>query len=192
MEFDELQKIWDAQNNQPLYVMNEQALHNRIQVKKRKGQQITNVTELLLIVVNIGSATFVIGTSMASQKSNIFLYLMGAWMFGTAAYTLVSRIRRINGNQKFDRSIRGDLDYAIGIATYQVNLSYLMRWNTVPIGTLVVFGVWEGGKSILAAALILIFFAVTFYLSGFEHQFYKNRKLELETLRHKLENEAAA
>ncbi len=33
MEFDEMKKIWDAQNNQPLYVIDEKALHNRIQSK---------------------------------------------------------------------------------------------------------------------------------------------------------------
>src|SRR4051812_1101237 len=33
MEFDEMKKIWDAQNNQPLYVIDEKGLHNRIQSK---------------------------------------------------------------------------------------------------------------------------------------------------------------
>src|SRR5690349_6966310 len=35
MEFDEIKKIWDAQNNQPLYVIDEKALHNRIQSKMK-------------------------------------------------------------------------------------------------------------------------------------------------------------
>jgi hypothetical protein len=41
MEFDEMKKIWDAQNNQPLYVLDEKALHNRFSGKphpKDKGQ----------------------------------------------------------------------------------------------------------------------------------------------------------
>jgi hypothetical protein len=189
MEFDEMQKIWDAQNNQPLYAFNEKALHNRILVKMNKGQHITNVSELLLIVVNFGSATFIIGTTLASHRSNIFLYIMGAWMFGTAVYTLASRIKRISANQRYDRTMRGDLDYAIHIATYQANLSRLMRWNIVPIGTLVILSTWEGGKHIVFAIVILVFFALTFYLSGFEHRIYENRKHELEVLKEKLESE---
>ena len=34
MEFDELKKIWDSQNNEVLYAINEKALHDRIRTKK--------------------------------------------------------------------------------------------------------------------------------------------------------------
>ena len=37
MEFEDLQKIWDTQNNKPMYVINEEALHRRILSKKNKA-----------------------------------------------------------------------------------------------------------------------------------------------------------
>ena len=59
MEFDELKQVWDSQNNELLYAINEQALHNRILSKKKQAYHITNVSELLMIIVNMGAGYFV-------------------------------------------------------------------------------------------------------------------------------------
>jgi hypothetical protein len=48
MEFEELRKIWDAQNNQPLYAINEKAMYNLILSKKKQAHHITNISELLI------------------------------------------------------------------------------------------------------------------------------------------------
>jgi hypothetical protein len=189
MEFDEMKKIWDTQNNEPIYGINEKALHNRVLSKKNQARHITNVTELLSIVANIVSASFIFGINIYKQSENVFLYILSAWMFGTALYLLVSRIRRIKNDHQFDRSLHGDLAYAIAVATYQVNLSRLMRWNVLPIGILILLGIWDGGKSIWLALGILIFFILTIYASGWEHNIYKSKKRELEILKSKLEEE---
>lgn len=189
MEFDELKKIWDSQNNEPFYGINEKALHNRILSKKNQAHHITKISELLSITVYIVTACFIFGLNFFKQRGNVFMYLLAAWMLGSALYLLVSRFRRVNGNQKFDRSMRGDLSHAISVATYQVRISNLMRWNILPIGILIILGVWDSGKSIWLAMGILIFFLLTNYASGWEHRIYKARKRELEILQDKLENE---
>ena len=189
MEFEELKKIWDSQNNEPLYGFNEKALHNRILSKKRQAYHITNASELLGIIVNIGAGTFILGVTSFKQSGNISMYLLSVWMLMSGLYFLVSRIRRIRGDYRFDRSMRGDLNHAISVAAYQVRLSQLMRWNIVPIGILTLMGVWGGGKSLWLAVGILIFFVVANYAAGWEHGIYKARKRELEILQNKLENE---
>jgi hypothetical protein len=189
MEFEELQKIWDSQNNHNMYAINEQALHNRILSKKKQVYYITNVSELLLIFVNISAGAFVLGTNFFNARESIFLYSLSLWMFGSAFYLILSRIRRIASGLQFDRSLRGDLAYAISIATYQVRLSQLMRWNILPIGTLVILGVWNSGRPIWVALGILVFFLFAHYAGGWEHSIYKNKKRELETLQSKLTNE---
>ena len=68
MEFDDMKKIWDSQNNETIYGINEKALHNRIQAKKRKANRITNVSELLLIVTNVASGGFVLGMNLYKQN----------------------------------------------------------------------------------------------------------------------------
>jgi hypothetical protein len=189
MEFEELQKIWDTQNNKALYVIDEKALHNRILSKKKQGLHITNTSELLSIVVNAGGGCFIFGVNFFKQSSNIFMYILSAWMLSTAFYSLISRIRRIRANKRFDRSMSGDLDHAIWVATYQVRFSQILRWNILPIGTLIILSVWDRGKSVWLAAGMLVFFVLTYYASRWEHNIYKRKKRELEILRTKLENE---
>jgi len=189
MEFDEMKKIWDSQNNEPLYAINEKALHNRILSKKRQAFYITNTSELLCITAYFFTGCFILGMNFFRQGANIFMYTLSAWMLISAGYVFVRRIRRINSDHQFDRSVRGDLAHAISVASYQVNFSRLVRWNILPIGILIVAGVWDGRKSLWFAVGILIFFVLTGYASGWEHRIYKARKRELEILQGKLENE---
>jgi hypothetical protein len=186
MEFDELQKIWDSQNNQVLYAINEKAMHQHIEIKMKKGKHITNISELLLIIVNLVTGSFIIAVNLFKQQVNISLYLVAAWMLGTALYSLVSRIRRIKGNQRFDRSLQGDLDHAISLASYQVRLSQIMRWNMLPVAVLTVVSIWEGGKSLWIAGILVGFFALAWFAARWEHGIYKSRKRALEKLQTKL------
>ena len=189
MEFEELKKIWDSQNDEPIYGINEKALHNRILSKKKKAHHITNISELLCIIVYIGAGCFILGQNLFKQSGNIFMYTLSAWMLGSALYFLVSRIRRIRDDNQFDRSMRGDLSHAISVATYQVRLSQLGRWNILPIGILSLLAVWNGGKSIWWVVGLGIFFVLTIYAAGWEHRIYKARKRELDALQNKLEKE---
>ncbi|MFD2933392.1 hypothetical protein [Spirosoma flavum] len=189
MEFDELQKIWNSQTNEPLWVINENALHNRILAKKEQARHIANFSELLLIFVNAGTGIFVLGLNFFKRPESLVMYLMAAWMFATALYVLASRIRRLKSENKFDRSMLGELNHALEMATYQVRLSGLMRWNIVPIGTLSLLGIWESGKSIGIAVGILAFAALSYFAGGWEHRVYVAKKRELATLQKKLLHE---
>jgi hypothetical protein len=187
MEFEELQKIWDAQNNKPLYVIDEEALHNRILSKKNQGLHITNASELLSVMVNMAGGFFIFGFYFFKQNHNLFMYILSAWMLCTAFYVLVGRIRRIKAANRYDRSMAGDLDQAISVATYQVRFSQLMRWNVLPIGLLSILGILDGGKSLWIAGGMIVFLCLTHYAGRWEHNIYKRRKQELELLRNKLE-----
>ena len=147
-------------------------------------------TELLLIIVNIGAGGFLLELNGFKPHPNIFTYVLAAWMFCTTLYVWMSRSQRIKRNKdRFEQSMRGDLDHAISTSAYQVRLSRIMRWNIVPIGLLTLLCVWEGGKSVWLAGGTLLFFGVTYYASGFEHRFYKRRKRELQMLQKNLEKE---
>lgn len=189
MEFDEMKRIWDTQNNEPLYAINEKALHNRILAKKNKGHHITNVSELFWIIGNMAAGCIVLGMNLVKESDNIFVYILSAWMIASSIYMIVSRIRRIKGNHRFDRSMRGDLDYAISVAAYQINLSNLGRFNVLPIGILSILTVWDEGKSLWWAVGLIILFFLANYAAAWEHRIYKARKIELDTLQSKLENE---
>ena len=189
MEFDEMKKIWDSQNNELLYGINEQALHNRILSKKNQALHITNFSELLSIIVYTVAGCFIFGITFAKQNGNVFMYLLSAWILITALYCLLSRVKRIKGDYRYNRSMHGDLDHAIAVATYQTRFSLLMRWNLLPFSILILLGVWDGEKSVWIALGIIVFFVLTNYAAGWEHAIYKSRKRELEILKGKLENE---
>ncbi|CAN5611820.1 hypothetical protein BH09BAC4_BH09BAC4_20140 [soil metagenome] len=189
MEFDELQKIWDSQTHEPRWTINETALHKRILVKKEKVSYIANFSELLLLVVNSSAGGLVLGLNYFNPPTNLSLYLMSAWMLGTALYVLMSRIRRLKSGDTFDRSLLGELNHAVSMATYQVRLSQLMRWNIVPIGLLSLLGFWASGKPVWLSLGLLIFFGMTYFASGWEHRLYSAKKRELEALKLKLEQE---
>lgn len=187
MEFDEMKKIWDTQSNAPLYTFSEQALHKRIEAKKNQGQHITNFSELLWIIGNLAGGSVIVAVNFSGSRQSVSMYGLAAWMLATAVYMVVIRARRLKAESRFDRSLRGDLSYALSVATHQVRISQLGRWNILPIGIFVMLGVWDNGKSLWWLTGLVIFSLAVIYFSGWEHNFYKRRKHELETLRLKLE-----
>jgi hypothetical protein len=190
MEFEELKKIWNMQTNETLYAINEQALHNRILSKKRSAGHIVNVSELLSIFANMASGLFALGMIIFKPHVYIFMYVLAAWTLLATIYLVVVRIRRRDNENRFDRSMLGDLHHAISNATYQVQLARIMLWNTLPIGILLLFGFWETGKlSVWVIAGMLLFFVFIYFAGGWESNIYKNKKRELEVLQKKLENE---
>ena len=186
MEFDEIKKIWDSQNNRYMYAMNEQALYNRVLAKKKKATRTTDISELILIVANLGAGVTIILLNMTDKTPSISLYGMAAWMLFSGLYTLTNRLKRLSTVGQYDRSVLGDLQHALSVATYQVRLSQINRWNVLPIAILCVAAMWESGKPFWVSGLLIAFFLLTHFASRWEHGIYVSRKKELESLLKKL------
>jgi hypothetical protein len=187
MEFDEIKKIWDAQNNQPLYVIDENALHKSIQSKMNKILHFTSISELSLIMINLGTGAILLGRNPFKTGSNIFICIEAIWMFAIVVYLVVSRIRRIKASRQFDRSIYGDLNYAISLASYQMRISQIIRWNFLPMGAIMIFSGWEAGELFKVSAVILVSYTLAFYVASKGYRANKSRKRELQALKEKLE-----
>lgn len=183
MEFDELQQIWNKQNNQVMYTINEQEVQQIIEAKRDQALHITDTSELLLVIVNLGAGIF---TLWSNSTQNISIYVMSVWMLATAGWVLFGRIRRIKNSGTFDRSLLGELQHAASVATYQVRLSSVMRLNVLPIGILILMAVWEGGKPAWVTLLVVILFGLAYKVGGWEHGIYKSRRQEIEALLNKL------
>jgi len=183
MEFEELRKVWDTQNNEPMYVINESALYKSVTSKKEKGLKITNISELLSIIVHLGASAFILLSTILDRSSNIYMYILAGWMMMTGVYCLFGRIQRKRGDRQFDRTMLGDLNYAVSIATYQVRFSALLRWNAIPIALLTLLGVWDAVRSPWMIIILTLFFAATLFASSWEHKYYKTRRRDVEELR---------
>jgi len=69
---------------------------------------------------------------------------------------------------------------------YQAHISQIMLWNILPTGALTIL--WEGGKPTWIAMVLLLFFALSYYAGGWEHNIYKRKKREVEVLKRKLDS----
>lgn len=187
MDFDEMKKIWDAQNNRPLYVLDEKALHNRIHAKMNTVLRLTGISEMMLILINLGTAAFLFFDNHFTAGSNIFLGVEALWMFGIVVYLIISRARRIKASRQFDRTLHGDLDHAISLANYRIRIDKMVRWNFLPMGAILLFSGWESGKLLKVAIVIVVSYTLAFYVTSKGYQANKRRKRELEILKEKLE-----
>jgi hypothetical protein len=169
-----------------MYAINESALQRKILKRKNKAIYITNISELLMILVNGGAGCFIFILNAMRESSSIALYVMAGWMFLIGTYMLFSRIKRLQTDKQYDRSILGDINYAVFIATNQVRISQLGRWNAVPISILSAVALWQNEKSIWIISLTVLFFVLVYVASGREHNFYVAQKKELETLKKNL------
>jgi len=186
-EFDDLKKIWDAQNNQPLYVIDEQALYSRIHSRANNVRRLTNVTDWTLILINLVVVIVLLALNPIEPGANVFIYVEAAWVFATVVYFVVSHIRRIWAGRRFDRSIHGDLNHAIFLASYQMRIAQIIRWNLLPLGAIMIYGGWEAGKLLKVAAVVLISHTLAFYVTGKGYRTNQRRKRELQVLKEKLE-----
>jgi len=187
MEFDEMKKIWDGQSHQSLYVIDEKALHNRIRSKMNSVRHAASITEWLSIIVYLGAGGILLVLNPFKPGANIFMYLEAAWMFVTVAYLVVSRSRRIKASRRFDRTLHGDLDHAISLAGYKLRLSRIMVWNLLPMGAIMIFSGWEAGKLLKVSVVILISYALAFYVGSKGNRVDKRRRRELQVLKEKLD-----
>lgn len=194
MEFDEIKKIWDAQTNQPLYAIDEKALHNRIQSKMSGERRLAHMREWSTILFYLGAVGLMLGFSrfnLFKPGAKIFVYLSAAWMVGTVVYVVISRTRRIKASRRFDRSIRGDLDNAICLMGHQMRLGVVIACNFLPLGVLSIFFSWETGVLFMACvAVILVSGILTFYVERKVYRASKGRRHALQVLKGKLESDS--
>ena len=186
MEFDEMKKVWDTQNNQPSYVIDEKALQNRIQ--RKKHSVLVNIGDWLLIISNIAVIILLVGRHPFTPGANIFLYIEAIWTFATVVYLVVSLIVRIKASRRFDRSIHGDLNHAIYLISYQMRISQITSWNLLPMGAIIIFSGWVAGKLFMVSSLVLVIDTVAIYAAGKIYQVNKRRKRALQGLKEKLES----
>jgi hypothetical protein len=187
MEFEEMKKIWDSQKQEHVFSLDQSALHNRVLTKQKQGLHIAHISELLLIFSNILGAASILAVVIPRERFNISMTIMSVCMLMVATYVARGRYQRINGNAKFDRSLKGDLEFALDVARYQVKLSTLGRWIIFPVATLSVTGLIEAEKSFWIVLAIIFFMLLLNYFAGWESKYYQTRLNQLEALKKKLE-----
>lgn len=185
MEFEEMKKIWDSQNNEQLYAINEAALHRSIKSKKKRAARLTNINDFGLMAIGIATALIY---SFSAETPGIYDYLIVAMLFLLTGYVWLGRIHRKKKERTFGRTMLGDLDHAISSVSYEMNRSVKMVWYFVlPSAILIFFNLARGDTSLwkwvsIAAAFVLS----ALILRRDYNRCQKPEKRKLEALRDKL------
>ncbi len=190
MEFDEMKKIWDSQNNQAMYVINEEALHNRIRAKKKRSQRLARITEYVFIGSNLIAGSIIIGKSILTGDHSAFKYIATLFFYGIAVYVMFQLKLRKRQERNFENTMMGDLEHALSNATFQVNLSARIMNVVFPvISILAIVSEWiDSGFSWMIPAIVF-FFAFAYYAATWEHRYYVSKKNELEAIKRKIMEE---
>lgn len=192
MEFDELKKIWDTQNNQPMYAINEKALHRRVIAKKKSASKIANWMEVILIGVNlVGGSMLLFGVLFKGKEDETFIYLLMAIMYVTPLYLFYKRSKRKKFESQFERTMMGDLEHALSNASYSEVLSRTMQVYFAFIAILTLFSLWfDKNTSLIPMIGFALLFIFTLYASTWEHKIYVRKRRELEKLKKTLEEDS--
>lgn len=127
MEFDEIKMIWDQQNEEPLYAINQEAMHRGIKSRLGKSRQRATTNEIGLFTIFLGTG---IGLFF-SGSGTIFSYLTIASALGIAVFMLIARRSRRRREDAFESSMLGDLEHAISNENYMMNGIRKFHWLVI-------------------------------------------------------------
>jgi len=216
MEFSEMKMIWDSQNQEPLYAMNEGALRAIVQRKNQESERCLSrcfATEIAIgticsaLMLLCAGALLVSGPGLlaalprmkavASVWDVLALVAAGGIWFYYSAYMYLARKRQQRRVETFDSSLRGNLERALSQTDFQIALARdIVWWGLVPVwlaGALWVVTLLHLKAApptwayvVMAALLIGSLGAVVVRKQRSITNRFEPRKRELESLRAKL------
>lgn len=191
MEFEEMKKVWDSQNEETLYVINEDAMYRSVISKRKSTGRVINKNEIGLLIINTGVGFLLLFDALFHQE-HIWDYLMSALMFLTVIYLFFSRKKRKTDKQQFDRSVLGEINHAIANAMASKQLaSQMLWWYILPVGVLVTIKMSYSETSLNQWLITIGMILLGSILTRWELQrCHKPRLEKLERLKEKLVEES--
>lgn len=187
MEFEEMKKIWNQQNNEPMYAINETALHRSIRAKRDRARHLSNINDIGLIIIAILTSVILLLTG----SNHIYDYLSAVMLLLIAGYVLIGRRGRKRVERHFDRSMLGDLDHAIANVNYEIkrNKTFIW-WFMLPVGVPMFLNLVQGAAPSWKWLIILPVFLLAFGVVQWElRSKLLPRRQRLEALRNTLTQE---
>ncbi len=153
MEFNELKMIWDSQNQEPLYALNEGALQRVVQ--RRNDERARALSRCYTTEITVGlicgfamlgcagllaiadpaslASWSLIRSSEVTWEIPALLGAAAIWFY-YGAYMYLARKRQQRRLETFDSSLRGDLDRALSETDFQLMMARNTVWRgLVPV-----------------------------------------------------------
>lgn len=188
MEFNELQALWNQQDEQNLYQINLDALYDKIQRKGRSINRTINFLEAIMIGVNFIAGIILVVDAFTDQE-HISQYFLAAFYIAFSCVALGRRLTRRRQEQlHFEPTIRGELDKAIWQMEYIIQqINYLMRWYVFPLIIAFAINSYFDDKPPWFWGFILFWAIFTYYGGRWEiNKFHRPKKEALIALRQEL------
>ena len=187
MDFEELQVIWNNQNNEKMYAIDENAIHIYI---RRKGKSINNMLnffEFMLIGMNLVVGIWLTIESLDNDPLSNQL-ILAVFYLVFSVYTLIRRIMRRNEEKPFDHTMVGELDKAIWRIEYLMKHSLnVILWYLVPLVAIIgIMAVFDTRLFLTFGMLTAVTVASYFGHRWEFNKFHLPNKRNLESLREKL------
>jgi hypothetical protein len=132
MEFEDMKKIWDEQNNENIYAINESELHRRVIKNKNRVKRMVNKFEWTYLAVMIALSLFAIIVGI--QRHHFFKFADAFIFLLAAGYFYKSRLDRIKYEGQSNLSILDDLEQAIRSLDYHGKRhKYFRLWLLLPM-----------------------------------------------------------
>ena len=187
MDFEELKVIWNNQNNEKMYVVNEDALHGYIKLKGRSINHTVNFFELILIGVNLFVGIWLTIESLDNAPWSEQL-ILAVFYLAFAVYGLVRRLIRRNEEKPFDQTILGELDKALWRIDYLMRQSWtIFVWYLLPLALILGVMSFFDPRLWQTFRMMLVVVVATYFGYRWEvRRIHQPKKHNLETLREKL------
>ncbi len=187
MEFEELKRVWDKQNEKPMYTIDHNTLQSISSKKKKSAIKKARLMELVLIGANLVAGSTLLISHTVKGSNNTFAFLMGIVMVLTALVILYYRSRRLSNLPTYEQTIYGDVEHGLSEAKYVVRLSRIMQYYYFMIGIFMVLA--KGFDDWAQTVMVIGFIGFTLYASTWEHKWYVRKYNDLRGLKKTLESD---
>lgn len=181
MDFEEMKKIWDTQNSEYMYAINEEALLRRVRTRSRRANRITDLNDIGLMLIAIATALIL----LLIGEQSLYDYISVVALLMITFYILAGRRRRQKLENRFDRTILGDLEQAIHSTRYEIRRAEtFFWWYLLPLGIPTLVNMVQAGVPVWKWLIVPFAFVLSYLLVRWElRRKHLPRKRELEALR---------
>jgi hypothetical protein len=187
MDFEELQVIWNNQNNEKMYAVNENALHTYIKKKGRSINNMLNFFEFILIGINLIVGIWLTIESLDNNNPSP-QSILAVFYLAIGVYSLIRRLVRRNEERPFDHTMVGELDKAIWRIEYLMKQSLnVIIWYLLPLVLIIGVMAFFDGRLLLTFGMLTVVTVASYFGHRWEfNKFHLPNKRNLEALREKL------
>lgn len=132
MNFDQMKVIWDAQDQKPLYAVNEAALHAGIRCRSRRFGNLIVGSHAAVVATWVVLAALYLAAPLIDGE-HLHRFASAAILLTLAAGQVVALFRRRRGEVDFNESVRGELDRAIWRIDHDISWARSLRRGYVPL-----------------------------------------------------------